>query len=70
MLRNHKIMIAIIIFLLLFTLFHFMKPGFAYTEEGGFRQFGVGYRNKTVIPIWIVAIILAIFCYLCVIMFL
>jgi hypothetical protein len=34
-----------------------------YNEEGGFRPFGVGYRNKTVIPIWLVAIVLAIFSY-------
>jgi hypothetical protein len=34
-----------------------------YTKEGGFRQFGVGYKQKTVVPIWIVAIMLAILCY-------
>jgi hypothetical protein len=51
-------------FLILFTIFHQLKPGFAYTEEGGFRQFGLGYKQKTVIPVWIVAIVLAIFSYL------
>jgi hypothetical protein len=39
-----------------------------YTKEGGFRPFGVGYKHKTVVPIWIVAIILAIFSYLAVLM--
>jgi hypothetical protein len=67
--RGHKTTVAILIFLILFTIFHLLKPGFAYTEDGGFRQFGLGYKNKTVIPIWIVAIILAIFSYLFVVAF-
>ena len=62
--RTHKSTVAIFIFLVLFTIVHFLKPGFAYTEEGGFRQFGVGYKNKTVIPIWVIAIVLAIFSYM------
>jgi len=62
--RTHKTTIAIFIFLILFSSVHFLKPSFAYTENGGFREFGLGYRNKTVIPIWIVAIVLAIFSYL------
>jgi hypothetical protein len=41
-----------------------MKPGFAYNDDGGFRPFGLGYRNKTIVPIWVVAIILAIFSYM------
>ena len=65
--RRHKTTAAIFIFLILFTSFHLLKPGFAYTEEGGFRQFGLGYKQKTVIPVWIVAIVLAIFSYLFVI---
>ena len=35
-----------------------------YNEKGGFRQFGLGYKQKTVIPIWVVSIVLAIACYL------
>jgi hypothetical protein len=49
--------------MVLFSLFHFLKPGFAYNSQGGFRPFGVGYSNKTIFPVWIVAIILAIFSY-------
>jgi hypothetical protein len=41
-----------------------VKPGFAYNDDGGFRPFGLGYRNKTIVPIWVVAIILAIFSYM------
>jgi hypothetical protein len=61
--RYNKISIAILIFLVIFSIIHYLKPGLLYTKEGGFREFGVGYRNKTVIPIWVVSIILAILSY-------
>ena len=62
--RIHKVNIAILMFLIVFSSIHFLKPSLLYNDEGGFRPFGVGYRHKTVVPIWIVAIFLAIFCYL------
>jgi hypothetical protein len=64
LLRKNKLTIAILIFLVIFSILHYLKPSIAYTDDGGFRQFGVGYRNKTVIPIWVISIILAIFSYL------
>jgi len=62
--RINKLNIAVFIFLMLFTIVHITKPTFIYNNDGGFRQFGVGYKNKTVIPIWLVAIVLAILSYL------
>ena len=61
---QNKVNAAIILFLMLFSIFHFLKPGFAYNKEGGFRPFGLGFRNKTVVPVWVIAILLAIFSYL------
>jgi hypothetical protein len=63
-LAHNKVNVAILIFIITFSIFHYIKPGFAYTSEGGYRHFGIGFRNKTVIPIWMVAIIFAIFSYL------
>ena len=60
---KNKVSIAILLFLVIFFIIHYLKPGLLYTPEGGFREFGVGYRNKTVIPIWVVSIVLAILCY-------
>lgn len=60
----NKINVAIMIFLVLFSTFHFIKPGFSYNSEGGYRPFGLGFRNKTVVPVWIVAILLSITSYL------
>ena len=61
--RINKLSVSILIFLIIITLIHIAKPNFIYTEDGGFREFGLGYRNKTVIPIWIISIILAILTY-------
>lgn len=62
--RIYLVHIAIFIFLVSFTIVHLVKPNFLYNEEGGFRPFGVGYKHKTVIPIWLIAIVLAMLSYL------
>lgn len=56
--------VTIVLFLLFFGLFQYMKPGFLYDHDGALRQFGLGYRNKTIIPMWLLSIVLAIFSYL------
>ena len=68
--RYNKLSISILLFLALFSLIHFLKPGFIYNENGGYRPFGVGYRHKTVIPIWLVAIFVANLSYLAVLYYL
>ena len=68
--RYNKLSITILLFLFLFTIIHSLKPGLLYNPDGSFREFGVGYRQKTVIPIWVVSIILAVLCYLAVLNFL
>lgn len=62
--RYHKLSVAIILFLILFSIIHLSKPTMLYNDDGSFREFGVGYRHKTVIPIWGVSIVIAIFSYL------
>ena len=63
---ENKLVSSIILFLIFFSFIHWLKPALIYNEHGGFRQFGIGYKQKTVIPIWVVSIILAIMCYLAV----
>ena len=60
----NKLAVTVSIFLIIFTIIHMLKPTIMYNEDGGFRPFGVGYRHKTVIPIWLVSILVAIFSYL------
>jgi len=69
--RVNKSAVAILIFIALFSAIHFVwKPSLLYTRDGAFREFGVGYRQKTVVPIWGAAIALAILSYLGVLAFL
>jgi uncharacterized membrane protein YidH (DUF202 family) len=68
--RYHKLSISILIFLILFSIIHMMKPTMLYNDDGSFRQFGVGYRHKTVIPIWGVSMVIAIFSYMSVMYYL
>jgi len=63
MLRIYKVPFSILIFILLFGGFHMTKPAFAYLPNDAYRPFGVGYKHKTVVPIWLIAIILAILSY-------
>jgi len=62
-LRVYKVQFAILFFLLIFSGYHYMKPGISYDSDGSFRPFGIGFKHKTVIPIWLVAIIIAILSY-------
>ena len=67
---KNKLNISLTLFVLLFGFIHYLQPSLVYNENGEFREFGVGYRHKTVVPIWLVAIILAIFSYLLVMSYL
>ena len=61
--RKNKVAVAILLFIIIYGIFYIAKPAFAYNEDGTLKPFGLGYSNKTVIPAWLVAIILGILCY-------
>lgn len=54
---------AITIFLIIISIIVLNKPRFIYDKDGIPMQFGIGYRNKTIFPIWLVIIISAIVSY-------
>ena len=68
--RNHINSISISLYLILFGTLVFIKPNFLYNNDGSLRPFGVGKTKKTVIPIWLLAIILSILSYLFVLYYL
>ena len=68
--RINKVSVSISLFLLILISIHITKPSMIYTPDGGFREFGLGFRNKTIFPIWIVSIITAILSYLFVLYYL
>jgi hypothetical protein len=64
-----KVVPAAILGLLAIVLFvHWVKPLSVYDESGALREFGIGTKNKTVTPLWLVVILAAIasysYCYL------
>jgi hypothetical protein len=61
--RQNITSISIIIYIILYALIIAYKPGFIYNADGTLRQFGVGLKKRTVIPIWLLAIVLAIITY-------
>jgi hypothetical protein len=64
LIRNNLAGAAILLYVVVFMLVQYMNPSFLYNEDGSLREFGIGYSSKTVLPIWLVAIILGILSYL------
>ena len=62
--KRHITSFSILVFLAAFATVQWFKPRFMYNEDGSLRQFGIGFQRKTVIPAWLVAIVLAILSYL------
>ena len=62
--RQNITSMSILLFMVLFGIMVYLKPGFIFNRDGTMRQFGIGYRNKTVIPIWLIVIIMAYLSYL------
>jgi hypothetical protein len=56
-------LVSIVLFLILFIIILISKPNIIFDKQGVPREFGIGYKKKTVLPIWLVVIILAIISY-------
>ena len=68
--RKNITLVAIIIFIIIFGIIQMLKPSFFYNTDGSIREFGIGYKNKTIMPIWLFSIILGILSYLFVLYYL
>lgn len=62
--RKNLTSVSVVLFLTLFILIQYGKPSFLYDTDGSLRQFGIGTRKKTILPAWLVTIILAVLSYL------
>jgi len=67
--RENKTLIAVILFIIIFGVIQMIKPACFYNRDGSIREFGIGYKNKTILPIWLLSLILGILCYLAVLYF-
>jgi hypothetical protein len=67
--RQNITLTAVVLFVYLFGLIQYMKPAFLYNSDGSIREFGIAYKNKTILPIWLLSIVLGILSYLAVMYF-
>jgi hypothetical protein len=61
--RRHITIISILIFIITYSLLMVTKPSIIYNKDGSLRQFGIGFKKKTILPAWLISILLAIFSY-------
>jgi len=64
--RENITLISIILFVIIFGTIQIIKPSCFYNKDGSVREFGIGYKNKTILPVWLLSIVLGILCYLAV----
>jgi len=62
-LRQHVVSLSIFIYICIYLLIMYLKPSFLFNKNGSLREFGIGTRNKTIIPIWFLAIFIATLSY-------
>ena len=68
--QKHSVLVSILVFLAIFIPVQVFKPAFLYNNDGSIRNFGVGYKNKTILPVWIFSIVLGILSYVFVLYYL
>lgn len=64
--RENITLVSVVLFIIIFGGIQLMKPACFYNKNGSVREFGIGYKNKTILPIWLLSLLLGIICYLAV----
>jgi len=64
--RENITLVSVVLFIIIYGFIQMMKPACFYNKDGSIREFGVGYKNKTILPIWLLSLGLGILCYLAV----
>ena len=67
--RRHIISTAMWLYIILYFLVVYIRPGFLYNRDGTLKTFGLGFRRKTVFPAWVLSISLAILTYVAVLFY-
>jgi hypothetical protein len=61
--RKNIVFTAIVFYIFILGILLVTKPHFLYNNDGSLRLFGVGYKKKTILPVWLLCIILGILSY-------
>ena len=60
----NRIVFILFLYLVLYIGLVLLKPNILYEKgQDMLRPFGVGYKNTTILPLWLASILLAIFSY-------
>lgn len=60
---------SIVLFIGFFFIIVYGFPSVVFEDDGSIRQFGIGFRKKTIFPMWMLSIFLGIISYLLVQMY-
>jgi len=67
--RKNVPLVSILLFIIIFGGIQMLKPAFLYNPDGSLREFGVGYKNKTILPVWMLSLVLGILSYVLVLFY-
>ena len=60
----NRLTIVIFIFIILYSIIVILKPEMIFNNRSDcLRQFGVGYKNTSIIPLWLISVLFAIVSY-------
>ena len=62
--KNNKLVIIIVLLVSFILVIHQIKPAFLYERNGSIRNFGFGVKSKTIIPLWLIVIVMSILFYI------
>jgi hypothetical protein len=67
----NRLIAIILVYIVLYSLVTFIRPEIIFeNKSNSLREFGVGYKKTTVLPLWLTSILLAIMSYFIVLYFL
>jgi uncharacterized membrane protein YozB (DUF420 family) len=61
---NYHTSLSILIFLIIYFSITWFKPSFLFNHDGSIREFGIGRKQKTIIPLWLIILVLSFLSYL------
>jgi len=64
MINNSPLVFTLLIYCITFIVIILIKPHFLFLHNGAIRKFGIGYQKKTILPLWLLSIILGIFSFM------
>ncbi len=63
--KDNLVLYSVLLYILIFfVVIVYLRPAFLFNKDESIKLFGLGYMNKTIIPIWLFTIIIAIVSYL------